>query len=439
MDGYAFVDSNSSADVGATESTGGRVTGGYLYQAFSELQIAITPKMIRDMDDLVIMYEIRDMHVEALGGPLLGIYPMGFSDTDRSAFFHLFGQDEKHLKSLIAKFPTFNVNYNVSSDSMALLAFWIIHLAPTYIRDKRQCETFRMSVAKYLHYRWFASLVNHYFPHKANKEVMQATINSLSRRFEIVELETWQRVLEKRCEDLLSPNGIRAKTIRQMNDDREIIAMLNDTQIRVKERVQNVASVYYEFVKDPDRRVIGRAAVSEIDGEKILSQATSVFEVMSSGIAVEIQNVHSFINDVDIRRVSKMFRSISSPEMLRHLLLGVSELASSQAATGELDVIQKKNGTTYYIGMRALVGMIVQASLHYCMQNRVSFDNKGELLLRIKEGFAASRTTDKDILDVKASVAHLVDGIVHTSREATKSSLRLALVVYIILRGFNYL
>ena len=128
--------------------------------------------------------------------------------------------------------------------------------------------------------------------------------------------------------------------------------------------------------------------------------------------------------------------------MLTTALTQMSQLASAQLAHHSLELRQMTQ-TEYgqmeiAIGMRALMTMVVHSSLRYCIVNKVSLSNKLAVYYRLKNVYSASRTSDLSINQVKASVAHFVDGIGRTVRQSTRSSLRLAIIMYVIFRALRH-
>ena len=117
----------------------------------------------------------------------------------------------------------------------------------------------------------------------------------------------------------------------------------------------------------------------------------------------------------------------------------MSELASAQALSKQLDEVKTIAGREIYIGMRALITNIIQKSYRYCIKNHIALDNRGAIFVRVLNVYSSSRISDIDIIHVKESVAYLVDTLGASKRETTKSSLRLAIILYIVVRSFEYI
>jgi hypothetical protein len=409
----------------------------HIYAAFSNLPVSLTNKEIAGMETLVIQFEVRDPHPLTLSGQVFGVDPIVFSPQDKDKFFDLFGIDEKDLKAIIAKIPSVTVEHRVRSEPFAMLSLWLVHLATVLIKNERVRHAFQMNVLKYLHYRWFTSSVNHTFSRGASREIMAITIDSLTRKYDIITYGTWKRTIEARCEDFLSKGSRFYEVVESVDDDELFLRAIADMQNRVRDKIKNIVSVYFQVHASP-QRVVSKSAVSEIDGEKVLTQTISTFDVMKSAMATELLEVSSFV-DPDVAGYIATLFPAASKYLLVNSLRAMSTLAVSQGYGNKLDLVTTGSEQKIYVGMRVLVDAILQTSYRYCIRRGIPLTNRKVVLLRVKDAFASSRISDPEITAIKESLVQFVDKYGKTSRDATKSSLRLAIVSYIIARSFRYL
>ncbi len=409
-----------------------------IVQAFSKLNISITDAMISQMENLVIGFEIRSGHAIALNSQSLGVHPIAFVDSDRHAIFAIFHTSETKLREAIHAAPNINITYKVTSDAFNLLCVWLLHLSVIYIADEKVRFRFQLNVAKYLHYRYFTSLVNHNFPHGAVDGIMTAVINSLTRKSDIVIYGTWRKVIEARCTDLIDKTSIHYNVIQTATPDSKVLYILSDTQSRLRDKINLICEVYYQYHKQGISINSKSATSTDLEGEKILITKNSVFDNTISNMTIMVLNVHLFVDSTAANEVASQFQAIS-PSMLCAILTEWSVLATEQTKTNLLDYVEKTNDGDLYIGVRALIATIIQTSFRYCINNRVVLSNKAQVWVQLKNMYSSSRIITPEIIAIKNSVGYFVDSIGRTSRESTKSSLRLALIMYVIYRSFKYL
>jgi len=411
----------------------------HIFNEFNkEVPIKINRLLVRNLYTFVQTFETKKDHALALNTQLLGVYPIAFTSKDREEFFNIFGVDRLFIKDIIDKIPSIDINHKVPSDPMNVLVTWILHCGYTTKNitnvDK---EIFLVSLLKIWLYRFFTSLVNYNFPYLANPGIMQATVNQLSNKYDIIRDGSWKNVIENRSKDIIANSSIHIKAIRTYDDDKAIIYLITDTQTRMRNRIKNIVSAYHETKKLGDT-VGSYGSVGDLDGEKIITNQVSVLDNMISNLTNEMMNTNAFVDDKAIRVISGLFSSFK-PDTLRFVLMRFSQLASSQSNSKDLEEIIRTKDGEIYVGTRVLVRNIIQKSYRFCIKNKVNLKSRVEILNKLRNLYSSSRISDKELMQVKLSVAYFIDKQSTTKREATLSSLRIAFILYIILKTFRYL
>lgn len=409
----------------------------YIFTEFSKLGIEITPQVAQQMEAIVERFEVRGSHVSALNSQLLGVNPIAFKDEDRAAFFDLFGLREDALKRLVKSIPTIDNSYIVISDPFNLLAIWVVHLSYSLLKNRQQQQAFAQNVIKYLHYRFFTSIVNNMFPYGADERTMKATMNSLTRKFEIIQYGTWRLVIEARAIDVLSDGSTHRNAIRDGQPDDKFLYVITDIQTRLRDRVKNVVAQYY-VTRQTGAKVFSKSSVIEIDGEQVLVDDVGVLDGMLTNVFAEVSNVRTFVEAPMVGQVARQFSAINA-SVLTQILHRTSALVKEQALQKQLDVpVITRRDNTKTVGIRLLVRDIIQSTFRYCAKHRIPLDNKALVYVRMKNVYSSSRIADDAINSVKFRTGMLIDDLADTGREATKSSLRLAFICYVILKTLKY-
>ena len=410
----------------------------YISKAFSDLGIVLTNDHVRKLERAIATFETRKDHALALNSQMLGVYPIAFTSSDRSFLFELVGIKEKDLVRIVENIPSIDTDHRVVSDAFNLLCVWLIHAAYLFLNNKRARESFQLNIAKYMHYRFFTSIVNYYFSHGASEPVMMATINQLSGKFDIVTYGTWKATLEARSQDLLSEKSIHRNAFLNMDDDEGVKRVITDTQTRMRDKIKNVARIYYDN-KDNNARIDSKSMVKDSEDEgKYLSQTSSTIDAMISTVTSDLMNKNRWIHASTVSAVAKQFKSVSQT-MLKTTLEDMSATATSQVKRRTVDHVEKTRDGYRYHGIRVLVAQIIRTTYRYIVINRISMNNRVVLYNKIHSAYASSRISDKNINDVKTSMSLMLDDMNKTSRETTKSSLRLAIIMYIVLKTFRHL
>lgn len=412
----------------------------YIKDVFDkEFNIDITPLKIRQFKLYVYQFETRKQHPLALNSPLLGVVKMFFLNDDQKNLFDLFNIDSRYLTKVVNSIPTINSSFKITGNPYNVLITYLLHKTQVSTTlSQADKNDFMFLLIKMLHYKFFTSLVNHNFPHGSNEAIMQATINSLTEKFDITKYGTWKKTIEARCEDFLNTNSIHLSTIAKFDDDQKILYVLSDTQTRLRNKLKIIVSMYHEIKQQGD--TIGSYALTtEIDGEKLLVSNVSMLDTMIANLSNELLTPHKFINNEHVKIVCTLFSNLR-PDMFRYTLSAFSARATNQIRNGQLDkIITNKDDTHYYIGSRVLLRTIIQKTYRHCIINKVDMKSKIAILEKTRNLYASSRVNDADILDIKNSVLQVIDECANTNREPTKASLRIGFICYLILKTFDYL
>lgn len=400
---------------------------------FGQLSITISKKEIVQMEKLSVFWGLRKTHPLTLDGPYLGVDPIAFTTSDYNALFDVFGLHVKDVEKVIRNTPSINRSFVVTSDPFNLLSLWIVHLAPIYIKDQRICRDFQMNVLRYLHWKFFSSIVNNTFRYGTNRGVCEAVIASLSRKSDIIRLESWRRLIESHVEKIVDPKDRFYQTIVDGSPDDMFLRVISESQTSIRAKIITFANAYYETHAAGDSMGFVSSIAQNEEGEKIIAQTASVIDSSSSAMLSEILNPNMFVHDISIEDVSKLFTTIS-PRMLKTALLKINETAILQASSRTFDKVKNDKDGTLYIGVRVLIIEIIKSMIRLCRFKKVNMGNKAKVFETMKNIYASSRNLDSDILNIKRSISHLVDPFNITVNDASKSALRLAVIYYVVYR-----
>jgi hypothetical protein len=376
---------------------------------------------------------MRKTHPLTFSGPYLGVDPVAFTTSDYNSLFDVFRIHKKDVELIINKIPAIDKNFNVISDPFNILCLWLCHIAPIYIKDKKVCYDFMSNVLRYFHYRIFTSVVNNSFRHGANSAIAEATVSALTKKSDIIRLGSWDAVIESHVQKILDPNDRFHQTIITGSPDDMFLRVISENQTALRQKIVTYATAYYEAYKSGDSIGSSSSIAENDEGEKILAQTASVVDSASQAMISELLNVHTFIHDVSIEDVAGMFTTIS-PKMLKTALMRINETAVIQASARKFDEVKKTKEGMTYIGVRGLTIEIIRSMIRICRLRKINLGNKAKTFETMKNVYSSSRQLDPDILDIKRSIALLVDGFNITVNQASQSALRLGVIYYILYR-----
>lgn len=406
-----------------------------LKEKFSELQITITPAQIKEMIAIERGFRLNRTNILTFNGPYLACDPISFKTSDTNALYHLFETDAHQIREQIKQIPAINMSFNVESDPFNLLCFWLIHLAFLYIEKEKTRHEFMAAVCRYFHYRVFTSAINNSFRNGAFRGVMDAAIKSMSRKPDIVRLESWGAIIDKHVENILDPNKPTYRTLQRASPDDAFVDIAPKAQTAIRNKVVGFAVVYYDTHKAGTAIRTSSSLIETRDGERIIAQTADTIDTTMNAMVSDVLSQHTWLNESYIMTIAQSSSAIS-PEMLRTALKTFSEEAARQSRQRLLDKTIPAKGDTpvIYVGIRVLLFEIIRSSLRMCAIRQINPGHKLVMLKELKDAYASSRNQDPDVLSVKASIAYFFKNSEITYSPTATSAIRLAVIQYIIVK-----
>jgi len=387
----------------------------------------------------LISWELRDQHPEALNTPMLGITKIHFLTKDTMALFDIFDIEKSAFEATFRAAKTIDTSRRVISDAYNMLTVWAAYMVEQSSLPKAQKEEMQYNLFKLMQYRIFTSIVNYNFPHRAQEDVMEYTINELSNKFDIKrnETSTWKLVIEARSKDIVGRDSIHHRTLRSFAPDDKVLYVITDVHTRIWVKLTTIIQKFYKN-KEAGNRMGSYGIVGEIDGEKVVKNLVASYDQMIEGISNDVLSTNKFIDHTSIDIAVKITGNIRA-DMFRSLLIKFSDMAIDQHRKKNQDLIEGVDEHKLLIGYRILISNIIQKTYRECIFDKtVNMKSKLEILSKSRNIYRSSRITNKDILIIKNSVSDFVDKYSNSNRESTNASLRIAFISYIIILSFKH-
>jgi len=401
------------------------------------IRINITHDLIKAINTLTLRFELRGEHPLTLNSPMFGVHKFFFTTEDRNMFFDIIKISESDVNNVVAKIPSIDKAFLVISDAFNLTCVYLVHTLLSAHISKHEIEECCTNVLNLMQYRFMSSAVNHYFPHSANYEIMQTVTEALNLKFAIKQYGTWKKVMTARSLSILATDKLHGDTLQRFNKDKDILYMITDMSTRIRSQLKIITSEYYT-TKEANKFISSHSATIVLDGEKILREKDGRFELMTSVIYHKVLNKAAFIDDHVIKMVQTSVGRLNS-SIIKRTLIALSDEAKQQQETHETTkIIHKRDDTEIYVGVEVLIGKIIHlVYMSAILSNRVNLNSKIAVYANTKNIFAASRTSDRQMINLRLSVADFLKRTRISKRESTVSGLTVAIVLYVTLLSFQ--
>lgn len=412
-----------------------------LHDAFSTLvDISyFTPELANKIIDYVIRYELKGTNPLAFNTYMLGVHKCFFGNNDRDNFLSLFNITVSDIRTATAKVSSINSQLRVLSDPFNLWIPYVIHgilVSPALSKFPKQHEA-AIKCIMLLQYKFFTSLVNHYFPYTPNENIMRAMFENMQYKFEIKVHGTWANVLKARAEQLLSDSSIHLKTLYDFNNDKNILYFISDLQTRVRSQMNTVTAAFYEAKQKNDTIMTYSSMGVDNEGVSSLIDASNPIESAISNIYSDCLNLNSFLDPKLMSIAISQFKNVN-PVTFKSFIIAFSEYAVKMHKSGKSKEITVIEDYELYTGPEIFVTTLLRQCYRFCTNNRIDLNRPLLVLKAIKDAFSSSRISDEDILKLRKTMEHFVLKLQANRREIIMSGLRIGFVLYLILLSFKY-
>jgi len=393
-----------------------------LQEAFKDLRI--NPELFSQIHRYSMAFVNRnDDHIRFFGGNLLGVYPVRFKSSDKNEWLDdILNIDESDTREAVLRLPSIKENWIRATDVMNLSCLYLVHAIKVIYQSKlapAERERAMVDVLMVLHYKFFGSILAHYFKYPADEATALATYAALSKKFAIKQYGNWYAVLENRCKDIVAENSIHFETIERFDDDEAIIYMITDTQGRLKSIVKKIWAVF-EIVRQQNAKILTAGGTIELDGKTIVRDVSRMYTPY-----------RRYLNEIVAER-----KRFVKPEL-------VEVIGSAMHTMPEKLLTDTLNYMVDHYQDKRVVALLDETMLHafdYLSNDRRAqerMNDIGALISKLRALYMASRSTDPALMRMRTLGEALVHDAVVGRSAAVVASVRTGLLLYIVLRTFT--
>ena len=361
----------------------------------------------------------NDDHIQFFGGNLLGTQRIKFLDSDRNRWFdEVLLVDEEYLRECAHAVPTIRADWNVTGDVFNLSCVWVAHklLSSPKASDKLIQEAAVITFV-ILQFRFLTSIYSNYFKRLVDEEAAQATYDSLTLKFALKQLGSWEAMLRDRAEDFVSKDGLHYKRLKDFAPDAGILYVVSDLQTRTRSRIKDMYAVL-DTVRSNNMRVRYTSAQVEVDGDKIIRDQVNAFN-----------SARYYLFDVAGNEASFIKRD------LVNVILDLMTTVSEQAFVDLLRII----ATTPTGKRREEIEWMMETTLmhgfDFICRNQVRFNDAANILVRLKAIYMSSKSSDPVLLEMRTRIEKFVKKHSHLRSSAALAAARTSLMLYFMLRA----
>lgn len=362
-------------------------------------------------------------HISFLGGNLIGVHSVVFSNLDFEYFFiEILKCDAEKLQKEIYSVDGINPDFNVSSDALYLTTMYLVH---GFLFESDLSKDDKIAAAREAYYifayRAISSLITHYFKYKLDSQVALVVYERLTNRFKLKQLGSWQKLFEYRSKDLIETSGLHHNTLKKFNTD-DIVKLVNDVQGRIRETIRNIFAVLMEVIESGETFTKSTLLERNLNEEEGIKSIINREDKYTNYIKSIVHYENTFIQHDLIYVIENLITNLD-----KGLLIETLQWISLQTDKKYNDIINN------------LLEEVISISIGYLIdkeQSMHNLNNIGNLLTTLRGLWISSRGDKRNIETIK----YLGDKLVATAtRRKTKwmiINIRIGLFLYIFLRAY---
>lgn len=362
-------------------------------------------------------------HMAFFGGNLTGVQIVRFTVDDLNRFYSdVIGIDDVEIEEQLHSLSVIKTERIVSSDVFTHICMWLIHKFMVSKLPKKTIDRTIQSLNLIILYKFLTSLLFNYFKFPADPQIAAATYAQLSNKFAIKQFGSWSALLENRTKDICLETGLHNKTIFNYLNDDAILYAITDTQSRIRDMLKNI---YSEFMKTYERGNKIRTSTNsfEFEGDEILKDKTR-------NLGAYVNYIYSILPE----------RNTFIKNEILDALEGVVHTAPRKLVEQTLDWVTENYKYHSSKDIEELVKITLIHSFDYLSDNRTVMKNNANLInlsIRLKGIYMSSKTNDNEIKRIRALSEKIVRKATTTKNSSLVISVRVALLLYIVIRAFT--
>lgn len=363
-------------------------------------------------------------HLEFFSGNLTGVHTVRFTDQDFHRYFEdVLQLDAVVLTQAVRSLPQVKAEWKVSGDVFNLTSFYLMHriLTASELEPKLRHRA-ALDTALIFGYRCLTSLLAWYFKYTADESVAKATYASLTNRFLLKKLGTWQNLLLYRAEDLISPQNPQHPVLKRFAPDAGVLQLVNSGQGRLREHLKEIYDYHIRALHHGGRITTSSHTGLTPDGEDAMKDTSGSVDRLIDYLFSVAGDADTLIQR-DVLQVAASFAGNCPKDKLEKVIRQVSS-----------QLQQAKQEET-----EALLQLSLLYAYHYLQ--RTGFYWHGPLnvpgfLNKLKGGYTSAKSQEVELERLRELGEALVRKAVPEVSPHHVAALRLGLFLFIALRVY---
>ena len=380
---------------------------------------------IKNIQQMLHSYVNRNPdHSAFFGGNLLGVQVVKFLNSDVGNWFdQILDCDDGSLQDAIYRCDDINKDFEVSSNAFNMSCMWVCHKIANSGLPKELVRQGLLDTLTYMQIKFITGRLYRLFPYPANKSIAEATYASLTNKYAIKEHGTWMNWLRYRSGEIIASTSRTWKAIQSFEPNYELVIGLNTTQGQIRSMMKFYRRAMETVRVEGGKIVATSSSAVGHDGEEILKDKKNSVQKYLQYLRSITTDKNSFIRQELVMVVCKIIPSAQS----KYVISTLEHISVN---------FYKKDHAEY----ERVFELLLVHSFDYLSSNKSSIrqpSDLGAMLLRLRGAYTSARSSDPDLIDLRLTVEKLIKPAVDSKTPAVLSSVRTAIMLYLVVRAYT--
>ena len=361
-------------------------------------------------------------HLLFLNSGLLGAHKVVFKTSDEEEIINdILNNDREYLQKQLYKVKGINKDFKVTSNIfynlMIYLVYNFINNSTLPKKDKTEAATLCMEL---FYYKVISSLLSRRFIYLLDKATATSIYESLNYKFLIKKYGTWDKLFKEKAKDVVDIKGLHFKRLLKYNKTEEWSYIISDSQLRIRDVVNNVFRVTVDFIKNGEILKSESLTHKDAEGELVVKELTDFDKSF----------INKVINLLDIKY-----------DLIKPELILIIEKFNISSVKGDLKTILNYISSIEETKEKEHIKNIIETSLIYSMDyvkanpiiENIDKQNVVKIINVLKGFWNSSKVKEAKIKEIKLEGEKIVKKAINKSTRIRISSGRTNLFIYLFI------
>lgn len=220
----------------------------------------------------------NEEHMLFYGSGLTGFYSINTSVNDVNMLFNnILDADFLTISRNLNEIDDIKIEFVVSSDTFNLVIVYLFHKFMNAPLEQKKKDRILFDLILILQYKMMTGVIKKYFKFPTDEKTATATFDSLSNRFLLKRLGSWQEYLNYRTHEIIK-NPKFTDTFKHFSNTTDVIIRINDIYGALNDTVKNIYGFFLDVSKNNNKLNSRKETYEGDNGEQLADVSNKILD-----------------------------------------------------------------------------------------------------------------------------------------------------------------